>query len=202
MGVVPGNRVLLRAPNNPMMAACWFAVMKAGAIAVATMPLLRAKELATIIDKAKVSHALCDARLADDLSAAVAQAPSLRVKMFDDASGDGLEAAMARQPDAFRNVDTAADDTCILAFTSGTTGVPKATMHFHRDVMAICKCFPPHVLRARRRRRLLRQPAARVHFRPRRAPAVSDEHRRVDAARRKAVARRAARRHPLRMARR
>ena len=149
MGVVPGNRVLLRAPNSPMMAACWFAVMKAGAIAVATMPLLRAKELATIIGKAKVSHALCDARLADELSAAVAQSPSLRVKMFDDASGDGLEGAMARQPEAFRNVDTAADDTCILAFTSGTTGVPKATMHFHRDVMAICKCFPPHVLRAR-----------------------------------------------------
>ena len=86
MGVVPGNRVLLRAPNNPMMAACWFAVMKAGAIAVATMPLLRAKELTAIIDKAKVSHALCDASLAEDLRAAAAQAPSLRVvKMFNDA---------------------------------------------------------------------------------------------------------------------
>jgi 2-aminobenzoate-CoA ligase len=150
MGVVPGNRVLLRAPNNPMMAACWFAVMKAGAIAVATMPLLRAKELTTIMDKAKVSHALCDARLAEDLRSAAAQSPSLRaVRMFHDASADGLEAAMARQPDTFRNVDTAADDTCVLAFTSGTTGVPKATMHFHRDLIAICKCFPPHVLRAR-----------------------------------------------------
>ena len=150
MGVVPGNRVLLRAPNNPMMAACWFAVMKAGAIAVATMPLLRAKELATIIDKAKVTHALCDARLGEELLAAAAKTASLRaVKLFGDASADGLDAAMARQPGTFANVDTAADDTCILAFTSGTTGVPKATMHFHRDVMAICRCFPPHVLRAR-----------------------------------------------------
>jgi 2-aminobenzoate-CoA ligase len=150
MGVVPGNRVLLRAPNNPMMAACWFAVMKAGAIAVATMPLLRARELATIIDKAKVTHALCDARLDGDLRAAAARAPSLRsVKLFGDASGDALDTAMARAPATFANVDTAADDTCILAFTSGTTGVPKATMHFHRDVMAICKCFPPYVLRAR-----------------------------------------------------
>ena len=150
MGVVPGNRVLLRAPNNPMMAACWFAVVKAGAIAVATMPLLRAKELATVVGKAKVTHALCDARLGQDLRDAAAQAPSLAsIKYFNDASAGGLEAAMARQPDTFDNVDTAADDTCILAFTSGTTGVPKATMHFHRDVMAACKCFPPHILRAR-----------------------------------------------------
>jgi len=150
MGVVPGNRVLLRAPNNPMMAACWFGVMKAGAIAVATMPLLRAKELTTIVGKAKVTHALCDARLADELRAAAARDPQLaRIKLFNDATNDGLEAAMARQPATFDNVDTAADDTCILAFTSGTTGVPKATMHFHRDVMAACKCFPPHVLRAR-----------------------------------------------------
>jgi len=150
MGVVPGNRVLLRAPNNPMMAACWFAVMKVGAIAVATMPLLRAKELVTIIGKARVTHALCDARLADELRAAAAQAPLLsRIALFNDASAGGLEAAMERQPATFENVPTAADDTCILAFTSGTTGVPKATMHYHRDVMAVCKCFPPHVLRAR-----------------------------------------------------
>ena len=150
MGVVPGNRVLLRAPNNPMMAACWFAVMKVGAIAVATMPLLRAKELVTIIGKARVTHALCDARLADELRAAAAQAPLLsRIALFNDASAGGLEAVMERQPATFENVPTAADDTCILAFTSGTTGVPKATMHYHRDVMAVCKCFPPHVLRAR-----------------------------------------------------
>ena len=149
MGVVPGNRVLLREPNTPMMAACWFAVMKAGAIAVATMPLLRAKELVAIVNKAQVTHALCDARLADELRLAAAQAPSLAsVRLFNDATPDGLEAAMARHPQTFDNVATAADDTCILAFTSGTTGVPKATMHFHRDVMAVCKCFPPYVLRA------------------------------------------------------
>jgi len=148
MGLVPGNRVLLRAPNNPMMVACWFAVMKAGAIAVATMPLLRAKELVQVIEKGEVTHALCDAHLADELRSAAAQCPVLQqVRYFNDAGPEGLEAAMARQSGSFANVETAADDTCILAFTSGTTGMPKGTMHFHRDVMAICACWPPHVLR-------------------------------------------------------
>jgi len=150
MGVVPGNRVLLRSPNNPMLAACWFAVMKAGAIAVATMPLLRAKELATIVDKGQVTHALCDARLADDLRLAAAQSSQLaRIRYFNGPASSDLEGAMRTQSAVFQNVDTASDDTCIFAFTSGTTGVPKATMHFHRDVMAICACFPPHILRAR-----------------------------------------------------
>ena len=148
MGLVPGNRVLLRAPNTPMLAACWFAVIKAGGIAVATMPLLRAKELQAIIDKGQVSHALCDLRLADELQAAARACPVLRQwRCFNDPSPQGLEAAMAARPARFDNIDTAADDTCILAFTSGTTGVPKATMHFHRDVMAICACWPGHVLR-------------------------------------------------------
>ncbi len=148
MGLVPGNRVLLRAPNNPMLAACWFGVIKAGGIAVATMPLLRAKELKAIILKAQVTHALCDLSLLDGLRAAAADAPVLRQRCcFNDAGPQGLEAAMARQTGRFDNVATAADDTCILAFTSGTTGVPKATMHFHRDVMAICACWPAHVLR-------------------------------------------------------
>ncbi|WP_055326135.1 AMP-binding protein [Ralstonia solanacearum] len=150
MGVVPGNRVLLRAPNNPMLAACWFAVMKVGAIAVTTMPLLRAKELGQILAKGEIGFALCDARLADALRDAIGQAAvPVRIRCFNDTSPDGLEAAMARQSATFVNVDTAADDTCLLAFTSGTTGVPKATMHFHRDVMAICACWPPHVLRPR-----------------------------------------------------
>jgi len=148
LGLVPGNRVLLRAPNTPMMAAVWFGVIKAGGIAVATMPLLRAKELVPIIEKARVSHALCDRDLAAECEGALAQTDVVRqVVYFNDAGNDGLEARMARQPDTFTNVPTAATDTCILAFTSGTTGVPKATMHNHRDVMAICACWPRHVLR-------------------------------------------------------
>ena len=149
LGLVPGNRVLLRAANKPMLVACWFAVMKAGAIAVATMPLLRAKELGQVIAKGRVTHALCDRALRDELQTAATQHPVLaNVVCFGDDSADGLEARMARQSDRFDSVATAADDTCLLAFTSGTTGQPKATMHFHRDVMASCACFPPHVLRA------------------------------------------------------
>jgi 2-aminobenzoate-CoA ligase len=149
MGLVPGNRVLLRAPNNPMLAACWFGVIKAGGIAVGTMPMLRAKELKQIIQKAEVSHALCDARLAAELKLAEPDCPTLKqIRCFNDTTPEGLEAAMARQPAGFSNVDTAADDTCLIAFTSGTTGQPKGTMHFHRDVMAACACWPPHVLRA------------------------------------------------------
>ena len=151
LGVVPGNRVLLRAANKPMLVACWFAVMKAGAIAVATMPMLRAKELVQIIEKGQVTTALCDAGLRAELDAAALSAPRLaRIVCFggDASSADGLEARMARHDVPFANVDTAADDTCLFAFTSGTTGQPKATMHFHRDLMASCVCFPQHVLRA------------------------------------------------------
>ena len=149
LGVVSGNRVLLRAANKPMLVACWFAVMKAGAIAVATMPLLRRQELAQIIAKAEVSHALCDATLDEELAAAQAQVPTLQhVVCFGSDAADALEARTAPKPDRFDTVETAADDTCLLAFTSGTTGRPKATMHFHRDVMAACLCFPPHMLRA------------------------------------------------------
>jgi 2-aminobenzoate-CoA ligase len=149
MGVLPGQRVLLRAPNNAMLAACWFGVMKTGAVAVATMPLLRAKELKQVVAKAQVTHALCDQSLAEELALAQPHCPTLReVRLFNDASPDGLEAAMTRHTQPFTAVDTAADDTCLLAFTSGTTGEPKATMHFHQDVMAICACWPAHVLRA------------------------------------------------------
>ncbi|MEO8278643.1 MAG: AMP-binding protein [Ideonella sp.] len=149
MGLVPGNRVLLRAFNKPMMVACWFAVMKAGGIAVATMPLLRAKELGQIIAKGQVSHALCDQALREELETAAGQFPQLaQMRCFGDPSPQGLDALMQRHTRAFANVDTAADDCCLFGFTSGTTGQPKATMHFHRDVMAACLCFPPHVLRA------------------------------------------------------
>ncbi len=168
MGLVPGNRVLLRAPNNPMLAACWFGVIKAGGIAVGTMPLLRAKELKTIIDIGRVSHALCDVQLADELRLAHAESPVLRqLRYFNgtttrtttrtttctttastsDHDSETLEAAMQRHNGAFINIDTAADDTCLFGFTSGTTGVPKATMHFHRDLIAACRCWPAHVLR-------------------------------------------------------
>ena len=145
LGLQPGNRVLLRAPNNPMMAACWFAVIKAGGIAVATMPMLRAKELLGVVQKAEVTHALCDASLANELTAAQAFCPTLKhVVLFN---GGSLDAAMDNQPSTFSNVNTAATDTCLIAFTSGTTGVPKGTMHFHRDVMAACACWPVHVLK-------------------------------------------------------
>jgi 2-aminobenzoate-CoA ligase len=150
LGVVPGNRVMLRAANNPMMVACWFAVMKAGAIAVATMPLLRAGELAVVADKAQVTVALCDARLADEMEEARRRAPVIgRIVYFNgDADAPGsLEARMAAKAGGFVNVDTAADDVCMIAFTSGTTGTPKGTMHFHRDVLAICDTFSRHVLK-------------------------------------------------------
>ncbi|WP_029897134.1 AMP-binding protein [Nocardia brasiliensis] len=148
MGLVPGNRVLLDAPNNPMLAACWFAVMKAGGIAVTAMPLLRVKELTQIVDKAQITHALCDVALAGQLAAVAAACPTLdRIRYFHSSSGDGLEALMARHDGWFDTVATAADDVCLIAFTSGTTGVPKATAHFHRDVLAICHTFPRHILR-------------------------------------------------------
>jgi len=146
--LVPGNRVLLRGPNNPMMAACWFGVIKAGCIAVATMPLLRAKELAAIAGKARVGAALCDARLADELELAAAQVPGLsRILYFNDGGPGSLEAALEGKPADFANVDTAADDVALIAFTSGTTGQPKGCLHFHRDVMAMCDAFPRSCLK-------------------------------------------------------
>ena len=150
LGVVPGHRVLLRGANSPMLAACWLAVVKAGAIAVGTMPLLRARELVTIVDKAQITHALCDSRLAEELDLALPQCPTLTKVLRFCAPNAELEARAAAKPPTFTNVDTAADDICVIAFTSGTTGVPKGTMHYHRDVMAAAACWPPHVLRADR----------------------------------------------------
>jgi 2-aminobenzoate-CoA ligase len=147
LGLVPGNRVLLHGGNSPLMAAAWLAVMKAGGIAVATMPLLRAKELTDVITKAEVSHALCDAALAAELELARPACPTLRHVLHFHTEAEGLEARMAAKPAEFANVDTAAEDTCLIAFTSGTTGKPKGTMHFHRDVMAICDCFPRSILK-------------------------------------------------------
>ncbi|HEX6295222.1 MAG TPA: AMP-binding protein [Burkholderiales bacterium] len=148
MGIKPGNRVLLRGPNNPMMAACWFAVMKAGAICVATMPLLRAKELGEIIDKAQITHALCDKRLDDELRKVEESTGFKDVKYWYDEAPDSLDNLSLKQPLTFTNVPTAADDVALIAFTSGTTGKPKGTMHFHRDVIAMCDCFPRSCLQA------------------------------------------------------
>ncbi|GIW27451.1 MAG: 2-aminobenzoate-CoA ligase [Meiothermus sp.] len=147
MGLVPGNRVLLRAPNHPMLVAAWFAVMKAGGIAVTTMPLLRAKELTEVVNKAQVSHALCDGRLREELEHARPNCPTLQQVIYW-GEGGSLEARMAHKPTHFANVETASDDTCLIAFTSGTTGQPKGCMHFHRDVLAICDTFGKHILRA------------------------------------------------------
>jgi 2-aminobenzoate-CoA ligase len=141
MGLKPGNRVLLRGPNNPMMAACWFAVMKAGGVCVATMPLLRAKELTDIIEKAEVTHALCDKRLEEELKK-VDSRHLKEVRYWYDDGADSLDALSLKQPLWFTNVATAADDVALIAFTSGTTGKPKGTMHFHRDVIAMCDLFP------------------------------------------------------------
>ena len=152
LGLVPGNRVLLRGYNEPMMAACWFAILKAGGVVVCTMPLLRVRELAFTADKARITLALTDARIAADCEQAMRtrvdgtpRAGGRSVAFNSDAPGS-LDALMATKPAAFENVNTAADDVALIAFTSGTTGEGKGTMHFHRDVMAICDCFPRYVL--------------------------------------------------------
>ncbi|MDX3583506.1 AMP-binding protein [Streptomyces europaeiscabiei] len=151
LGVVPGNRVLLRGPTTPWLAACWLAVLKAGAVAVTVLAQQRPQELATICELARVSHALCDTRHVDDLTKA--DVPGLRITTF---GGDGPDdplvpgpptANVARGP--YEAVDTAADDVALIAFTSGTTGRPKGCVHFHRDVLAIADTFSKHVLRPR-----------------------------------------------------
>ncbi|MBR9989627.1 MAG: AMP-binding protein, partial [Gemmatimonadetes bacterium] len=148
-GVRPGNRVLLRGPNNPMMAACWFAVLKAGGVCVATMPLLRTRELAWMLERARVSLSLTDTRIAGELERAhEALAHPHRVVHFNAPGVAGsLESLMEGKATTFPNVATAADDVALIAFTSGTTGKAKGTMHFHRDVLAIADTFSKHVLR-------------------------------------------------------
>jgi len=145
MGLKPGNRVLLRGPNNPMMAAAWLAVFKAGGICVGSMPLLRAKELTEIVNKAEITHALCDRRLDAELELARPGCPTLKqVRYWYD---EATDARIAAQPASFDTVDTAAEDVALIAFTSGTTGKPKGTVHFHRDVVAMCDCFPRSCLK-------------------------------------------------------
>jgi 2-aminobenzoate-CoA ligase len=142
LAFVPGNRVLLRSANNAWMVAAYFAVLKAGGVVVATMPLLRAKELGQMLCKARISHALCDIRLVEELRKA--ETPDLAHLVT---WGDGmLEALCADASPDFTACDTAADDVCLIGFTSGSTGEPKGTMHFHRDMLAICDGYSAQVL--------------------------------------------------------
>src|SRR5437763_12259432 len=152
LGVVPGHRVLLRGPNSPMMVAAYLAVIKAGAIVVATMPLLRAKEIAYPIGKAKIRLALCDHRLAEEMEKARVLAGDLeRIVYWGGGRADTLDALMAPPGyDTFVPCDTASDDVCLTAFTSGTTGEPKGTMHFQRDMLASCDSYAKYVLQADR----------------------------------------------------
>ena len=142
-GVHPGNRVLLRGYNGPELYACWLAVIKAGAIAVTTMPMLRAPELTAIMEKSRPVVALSDQRLVAELATAAKATGLGQIIKWGD--GD-LEGRMAATADRFTNVDTASDDVCLLAFTSGTTGRPKACAHFHRDVLAMADVVARHLL--------------------------------------------------------
>jgi 2-aminobenzoate-CoA ligase len=143
-GLVPGNRVLLRGPNNPWLIAAWFGVLKAGGVAVTTMPLLRAREITALTDLTQPDMAVCDYRFTDALTEAT---PGLPAVFYGD-DADDLAARCATRSGSFQAVATAADDVAMLAPTSGTTGKPKATMHFHRDVLAIQDTFGRHVLSA------------------------------------------------------
>ncbi|WP_455358767.1 AMP-binding protein [Streptomyces sp. SYSU K21746] len=145
LGVVPGNRVLLRGPTTPWLAACWLAVMKAGGVAVTVLAQQRAGELATICEIARVGHALCDIGTVDDL--AKAEVPGLRITAYGGDAPEDLLRLAADKPDRYPAVRTSADDVALIAFTSGTTGRPKGCMHFHRDVLAVADTFSREVLR-------------------------------------------------------
>jgi 2-aminobenzoate-CoA ligase len=142
LGLQSGNRVLLRSANNPMMVACWFAVLKAGGIVVATMPLLRSKELTTIIDCAEISIALCDKELEEEMH--LVKSNFLQKTCFY--GNAQLEQLMASKPKIFDNFHSKADSVALIGFTSGTTGLPKMTAHYHKDILNICEAFPAYSL--------------------------------------------------------
>ena len=146
-GLMRGERVLLRGVNSPMLAACWFAVLKAGGIVVATMTQLRAQEIALMLAKAKVRFALCATEYAAELEKAQQSTPALeQVILYDDSASANIPPLLAEFAAEFDNVATSQYDVAVIAFSSGTTGEPKATMHFHRDLLAVCDTFSKHVL--------------------------------------------------------
>jgi 2-aminobenzoate-CoA ligase len=148
-GVKPGNRVLIRSANNPAMVACWLGAMKAGAVVVNTMPMLRAGELGAIVDKAEIALALCDTRLMEEMVACAGHSRFLKTVVGFDGTANHdaeLDRAALTKPVRFRAVQTGRDDVALLGFTSGTTGEPKATMHFHRDLLIIADGYAREVL--------------------------------------------------------
>lgn len=142
MGLQSGNRVLIRSANNPMMVACWFAILKAGGIVVATMPLLRAKELNIFIDCAEISHAFCDIDLADEMNLVTSEFMK-KVCFF---GNHDFENFINSKPKTFDNYHSKSDSVALIGFTSGTTGLPKMTAHYHKDILNICECFPTYSL--------------------------------------------------------
>ncbi|WP_316775757.1 AMP-binding protein [Streptomyces sasae] len=150
LGLVPGQRVLLRAPNNPWAVACWLGVLKAGGVVVTTMAALRAREIVPIAERTRPSVALVDHRFTEDVrTVRDTVLPDLRVVEYGGAGADDLAARCAAKSGEFTDVDTAADDVALLGPTSGSTGVPKITMHFHRDILSIDNTFARHILRLR-----------------------------------------------------
>jgi 2-aminobenzoate-CoA ligase len=146
--LVPGNRVFLRGPNNAMLFACWLGILKAGGVVVATMPMLRPGEIATILERARVSHAIVDSRFVDDFEAAGGTGSLLT---YDGDAGTGmLERRLEAVAPGFTPIDTHRDDVALVAFTSGTTGQPKGCVHYHRDILACADSFARHILRPQR----------------------------------------------------
>jgi 2-aminobenzoate-CoA ligase len=148
-GVQPGNRVLIRSANNPAMVACWLAATKAGAVVVNTMPLLREKELVEIINKAEITHILCDSRLMEEVDKCFEKSSALKyVVPFDGTANhvSELDEVALEKSIKFETIKTTRDDVALLGFTSGTTGSPKATMHFHRDLLIIADGYAKEIL--------------------------------------------------------
>ena len=175
-GVKPGNRVLIRSGNNPALVAAWLAATKAGAVVVNTMPMLRAGELTKIVDKAEIALALTDSRIADELVACAKTSRFLKqVVNFDGTSNHDaeLDRVALNKPVRFDAVKTGRDDVALLGFTSGTTGEPKATMHFHRDLLIVADGYAREVLNVTPGRCLRRLAAAGLYVWPRRARDLS-----------------------------